>query len=298
MRKVKFKLVLYSILISFLIFLQVSAISSSASNPIYENSTVIMLASEQEAQMLSSIIVSKNGTVIVIDGGWTYDADKLCQIIKRYGDKVDAWLITHPDPDHIGALYRIMGNNMLQINSIYCSLATDEWYETNSPDAAHFVSLFKELLQKQNTIQTHKNEIIHVGDIKICVLNDRYELNNNPVNNSSIVYKVMVDETDILYLGDLGYDGGEKLLDETPSYLLSADIVQMSHHGQAGVDLSVYKAIAPKIALWSTPYWLWTNNDGTGAYRTLETRNWIDDLGCISYTTANGDIYLDLVDLN
>lgn len=294
MRKVKIRLMLYSILISLIIFLQISIISSSASNPIYDHATIIMLASNKEAQMLSSIIVSKNGTVIVVDGGWTYDADKLCQVIKRYGGKVDAWLVTHPDPDHIGALYRIMDNNALQIQSIYCSLAPDEWYEMNSPDTSYFVSLFKNLLDNYNTIQTNRNDIIHVGDIQIYVLNDRYELNNNPVNNSSIVYKVIVDETDILYLGDLGYEGGEKLLCETPSYLLRSDIVQMSHHGQAGVDESVYKAIAPKITLWSTPHWLWTNNDGTGHYKTLETRNWIHDLGCISYTTANGDIYLDL----
>ena len=264
----------------------------------YQNSTAVMLASEQEAQMLSSIVVSKNGAIIVVDGGWTYDADKLCQTIKKYGNKVDAWLVTHPDPDHIGALYRIMNNNMIDIDSIYCSLATDEWYDYHTPDTSHFIRLFKDLLRYRNVIQTHKNMVINMNDIKICVLNDRYELENDSVNNSSVVYKVMVDDTSILYLGDLSYYGGEKLLAETPPYLLSSDMVQMSHHGQAGVDLNVYKAIEPSIALWSTPYWLWTNNNGTGVYKTLEVRKWIDDLGCKSYTTANGDIYLDLIDLD
>ena len=64
-----------------------------------------MLSSEQEAQMLSSVIKTDDGKCIVIDGGWTYDAEKLISVIKHCGGTVDAWLITHADPDHICSLY-------------------------------------------------------------------------------------------------------------------------------------------------------------------------------------------------
>lgn len=256
-----------------------------------------MLSSTGDAQMLSSVIITSDGKVIVIDGGWTYDAEKLSSVIIRYGGTVDAWLITHPDPDHIGALYRIMqGEYNITIKSIYCSLAADLWYKEHSPDIAEFVRLFKEGLSQYNVINVRKNDLFHIGNTKIYVLNDRYDL-DNAVNNSSIVYKVFIEDLSILYLGDLGYEGGEKLLAETPPYLLSSNIVQMSHHGQAGVGEDVYKAIDPSIALWPTPRWLWTNNNGAGQFKTLEVRNWIQKIGCKNYVTADGDICLDLMNI-
>ena len=290
-----YKNLLLSFLISFALVLIVSHVSTASTFIQNENTQLYMYASEREAQMLSSMIVTKDNHVIVIDGGWDYDAERLATKIKCYGGVVDAWLITHADPDHIGALYRIMQDGYdIKIKSIYCSLASDEWYKKYSPDTSYFVFLFRKSIENYHFVSTKKNDIIKVGTSKIIVLNDRYEFDENSVNNSSIVYKVIVDDTSILYLGDLGYEGGEKLLAETPPYLLSSDIVQMSHHGQAGVGEDVYKAIDPKIALWSTPQWLWINQNGKGKYKTQETRQWMQEIGCKNYVTADGDICLKL----
>lgn len=289
--KVNFKLLFFSFILAIIIFLSVSSVSEASSSC---TPTLYMLSSEQEAQMLSSVIKTDDGKCIVIDGGWTYDAEKLISVIKHCGGTVDAWLITHADPDHIGALYEIMsGRYKINISAIYCSLANNEWYNEKTPGTAYFVKQFKERLKKYNVKDTHKNDLIYVGSAKIYVLNDRYDM-DDAVNNSSIVYKIFIGDLSILYLGDLAFNGGEKLLAETPPYLLSSDIVQMAHHGQAGVGEDVYKAISPKIALWSTPRWLWTNQDGNGYFKTLETRQWMSRLKCKNYVTADGDIILPL----
>ncbi len=47
------------------------------------------------------------GQLIVVDGGWTEDADFVRQTIKEMGGKVDAWILTHPHQDHIGAFNAI-----------------------------------------------------------------------------------------------------------------------------------------------------------------------------------------------
>lgn len=289
--KVNFKLLFFSFILAIIIFLSVSSVSQASNSC---TSTLYMLSSEQEAQMLSSVIKTDDGKCIVIDGGWTYDAEKLISVIKHCGGTVDAWLITHADPDHIGALYEIMsGRYKINISAIYCSLANNEWYNEKTPDTAYFVKQFKERLKKYNVKDTHKNDLIYVGIAKIYVLNDRYDM-DDAVNNSSIVYKIFIGDLSILYLGDLAFNGGKKLLAETPPYLLSSDIVQMSHHGQSGVGEDVYKAINPKIALWSTPQLLWTNQNGTGHFKTLETRQWIQKIGSKNYVTADGDICFDL----
>jgi len=63
----------------------------------------------------------------------------------------------------------------------------------------------------------------------------------------------------------------------------------MAHHGNTGVNENVYQAIHPKYGLWPTPIWLWTNNDGTGPYTTLETRQWMEDLNVLrNYVSGYG----------
>ena len=94
----------------------------------------------------------------------------------------------------------------------------------------------------------------------------------------------------------MGYVGGQFLLKEAGDRL-KADIVQMAHHGQNGVDKKVYMAVAPRICLWPTPQWLWDNDNGdgydSGAWRTLETRQWIEELGVErNYVVKDGDIML------
>lgn len=254
-------------------------------------STLIMLESEGDAQMLSSIIVTANNRIIVIDGGWTYDADKLLRTIRKYNNTVDYWLITHPHPDHMGALYEVLKTGAIDVGTILCALQSDAWYERYAPDIAGFVKEFKQLLFGRNVCYVKKQDVFVLDGLKIYVVNSIYDTNSDKVNNSSIVYKIISDSNSIIFLGDLAHEGGQRLLTESTPYLLSANIVQMAHHGQNGVDENVYARINPKIALWPTPEWLW--NDDTGDYQTLDTREWMKKIGCKNYVTAFGDIRIE-----
>lgn len=254
-------------------------------------STLIMLESEGDAQMLSSIIVTANNRIIVIDGGWTYDADKLVDNVKQYSDRVDYWMITHPHPDHMGALYEVLKTGAIDVGTILCALQSDVWYERYAPDIAGFVKEFKHLMFGRDVCYVKKQDVFVLDGIKIYVVNSIYDTNSDKINNSSIVYKIMSNDNSILFLGDLAHEGGQRLLAESTPYLLSANIVQMAHHGQNGVDENVYARINPKIALWPTPEWLW--NDDTGDYQTLDTREWMKKIGCKNYVTAFGDIRIE-----
>lgn len=254
-------------------------------------STLIMLESEGDAQMLSSIIVTANNRIIVIDGGWTYDADKLVDNVKQYSDRVDYWMITHPHPDHMGALYEVLKTGAIDVGTILCALQSDVWYERYAPDIAGFVKEFKHLMFGRDVCYVKKQDVFVLDGIKIYVVNSIYDTNSDKINNSSIVYKIMSNDNSILFLGDLAHEGGQRLLAESTPYLLSANIVQMAHHGQNGVDENVYARINPKNALWPTPEWLW--NDDTGDYQTLDTREWMKKIGCKNYVTAFGDIRIE-----
>jgi hypothetical protein len=93
-----------------------------------------------------------------------------------------------------------------------------------------------------------------------------------------------IGDTNVLFLADLGIEGGNKLLEKYKGTgYLKADIVQMSHHGQKGVSEDVYKEVSPRVDLWRTPYWLWNNQPigqefNTGSWDTLNVRKYMKDL--------------------
>lgn len=264
-----------------------------------------MLGSATGAQNLSIVIKSPHGKLIVIDGGWEADADKLSSLILQQGGKVDAWLITHPHEDHVGALCTILNDTArkIKIDKIYCSLATPDWYRQVSPTGAgiadRLLSAFTKLPIGTVTNNIGRGTEINIDDVNIRVLNNRGIYTYNGVNNSSMVYKIRVSGQSILILGDLAYDGGKDLIKTCTAAELKSDIVQMAHHGQQGVDQDAYALIASTTCLWPTPVWLWNNDNGggigSGPWGTLTTRAWMDALGVKdNRSLKDGDVHMYL----
>lgn len=252
------------------------------------------------AQQLSVIIENGEGQLIVVDGGWTDNAEFLLNKIKEKGGHVGAWLLTHPDSDHAGALADILYKHPgeITIDGIYYSFLEDSWYAEKDANVANMVTYLKGAFATLPAETLHGNivsgQVIEVGPAKIQVINSAYKTTSDFINNSSVVYLVSLNGTNVVFLGDLARAGGAQLLADHDLSALDCDIVQMAHHGQNGVDFEVYKALKPEICLWPTPQWLWDNNSGSGAgsgpWATLETRNWMVRLGVTTYyATKDGD---------
>lgn len=259
--------------------------------------SLTMLNSQSDSQMLSAIIQTSQGSLIVVDGGLGADGDYLKSQIQARGGHVSAWLITHPHGDHVGALYKILQDEAagipsgITIDSIYYSFADRNWYTLHDKEEvtmAHSIIGTFEGLPQSMLHTVSKGQTIQVDDVTILVMNDRYELASDKGNNAGIVYKVYVNGKSILFLGDMAEEGGKRLLEDVGPELLKSDIVQMAHHGQNGVDESVYQAIDPTICLWPTPKWLWES--AGNRYRIAETKNWISKLNAKKhYCMKDGD---------
>ena len=241
------------------------------------------------AQLLSVIIENGEGGLIVVDGGWTENADYLLNQIKEKGGHVMAWLVTHPHSDHAGALAEILSKHSgeITIDGIYYSFLEDSWYQEKDSNAAGMVQRLKSIFAQMPQEKLHGNivsgQVIEAGPARIQVLNPAYKTSSDFVNNSSVAYMVSLNGTNVVFLGALALAGGDRLMSEVDLRALDCDIVQMAHHGQNGVDYEVYKALKPRASLWPTPQWLWDNDGGsgygTGNWKTQETKNWLVRLG-------------------
>lgn len=270
-----------------------------SSAKIFDGGSLSLLADSDNRQMLSMILQDKKGNLAVIDGGWDIDADHLAEVIRSKGGHVTGWFITHPHSDHVGALIQILNNpgSQITIDNVYYSLADQSWYDAVEPSRSDFVRSFRTALatlpaEKLHTVE--KDQEIAVGLMKAKVLNNSHLLDATSVNNSSVAYKFFLNDVSILVLGDMGPEAGELLYADRTAEDLKSDIVQMSHHGQYGVNREVYAAIRPSIALWPCPLWLWNNDGGggigSGDWKTLETRQWMEELGVkANYSIKDGD---------
>ncbi len=231
------------------------------------------------------IIRTDDGKIIVVDGGMPNSYEKVAGYLKQLGGRVHTWVITHPHIDHIGVLQEVISRKEIQIDRILHSKLDDDWSLQYESSNQLLVSNYNKNLTESgiSVIDVKKGEVYAVGhgvDLKIIgVKNDSITV--NAINNSSLVFKIESKSKSVLFLGDLGVEGGNELLKQTASEDLKADYVQMAHHGQAGVGLEFYKAVDPDYALWPTPKWLWENSaegqgPGTGNFQILEVRGWAE----------------------
>lgn len=237
-------------------------------------------------QMMGYAIKTVNEKIIIIDGGTQEDAPQLEKYIIDNGGKVDYWFITHPHIDHAGAFEIISQNEDIDISKIYMSINDKEWYIKNEPQRKDDIEAFFPIIEqkkiKDKIVEPQVNDIIKIDNITAKILGIKNpEITKNAINNSSMVIKMQVNQKKILFLGDTGVESSEKLI-KNQGENLSADIVQVAHHGQAGATEELYKMVKPEICLWPTPEWLWSNNsDGTedsGPWKTKETRKWMENL--------------------
>lgn len=268
-----------------------------------KTSKLTQLRNNSARQMMGYTIKTDNDKIIVIDGGLKEDAPNLLNKIKQEGGEVEAWFLTHPHIDHVGAFQEIVKTSDIKINNIYTTLNELSWYEEYEKSRIPEIKEFFETLEtekiKNNIHEVSINEKIKIDNIKCEILGIKNpEITNNPINNSSMVIKMKVHNKSIIFLADTGIESGQKLL-KNQKEKLKADILQVAHHGQGGAEKEVYEQINPKICLWPTTDWLWDNDPGTGyntgIWTTIETRNWMEELKVTkNYIEKDGDITINI----
>lgn len=265
--------------------------------------------------MMSFVLVTKQNNCIVIDGGRPEDMPLLKQYVG--GRHISAWILTHAHIDHVsGFVDEVNKNNLadFDVERVYYNVPsyTKLINETNVPSLKYFrqeleeLKLFYEIEEKIKPIShvVAQGESITVDGCKIDFIYTCHDgLYSNLLNDSSLVFKITTPEKTVLFLGDLGPEGGDVLYEES-RHLLKSDIVQMAHHGHMNVGMEVYAAIMPEACLWCCPDWLYNEVEIPSyladrersrriqrerMYGTAVTRKWMEILGAKNhYVTKDG----------
>ncbi len=278
--------------------------------------TVLYALTETSEFMMSFVLVTKNDNVIIIDGGRPEDMP----LLKEYvGNRhISAWILTHAHSDHISGFLDEFTRNGCADFDIERVVYNFPSYEklsalTDTPCHDFFVEDINEILPAFLEIEPLLGEratVVSQGDTLIvdeCRIDFLFSphdgLYENPMNDSSLVFRITTPNKTVLFLGDLGPRGGDVLFDES-RHLLKADIVQMAHHGHMNVGMEVYAAILPEACIWCCPDWLYEEGElppyladpykrktrhRTRMFGTALTRQWMDLLGVKThYVTKDG----------
>ena len=247
---------------------------------------MIMLTETSEF-MMGYVIITEKDQAVIVDGGREEDVPLLREAVG--GRPIAAWFLTHPHLDHINGFLDVVREERpgFDIRRVYYHFPDVDFVEENAtPDQIATSREFQELLPRLGERAT----VVRMGD-RLTVDELTFEvlyhweracgLCRNAVNDSSIVFRMTTPNTSVMFLGDLGPEGGD-ILFRLQKDNLSAHYCQMAHHGHMCVGPEVYMAIDPKVCLWNAPDWLWEEEAvpiGHRMYGEKLTRFWMERLG-------------------
>ena len=200
-----------------------------------------------------TVIQTPNGNNIIIDGGEgnteKYDYGKnvvLPYLLDRKIKRIDYMIISHCDSDHIGGLFEVLKE--LKVEKILIGIQpeiSEQFEELVKVANNKKIEIF--FLQSGDKIKIENNL-----EIEVLWPNKENLIQENALNNNSLVFKLIYNKLSILFTGDIEKIAEETILDLYSNNLtiLKSDILKVAHHGSKTSSIIEFlEIINPKIAL-------------------------------------------------
>ena len=183
-----------------------------------------------------STFITINGCNMLIDSGNEQDGYYIVEFLKAQNvKKIDYFILTHFDEDHIGGAYKILEE--LEIGVLYMP--------GNSNKTQTYKKLISTIDEKNinvdTTIKASNDTEYSLGNAKWKVLNIN---DGNDLNDSSIVTEIDYGKTKYLFMGD-ATTKIEKQIEWN-----KVDILKVAHHGSdSSTSQEFLDKISPKYAI-------------------------------------------------
>lgn len=245
--------------------------------------------------------IETRGKLIVVDGGWAEEAEYVKAVIGERGGHVDAWILTHPHLDHIGAFNAVMTDpDGITVDRIYTQEMDFESYRDRAHawDREDVFEDFYEIISGLNNVEyLHNGDSMELFGLKVEVFNAYDKEITNAVtediyNDGSLMFKITKSKESMLFCADVGVTMSDTIIEEYGDKL-KCDYIQMGHHGNGGLSEKFYRMTSPKAAFFDAPDWLMNPKDGS-TYTTPQNREIMESQGAriYAYDTAPNQIRL------
>ena len=238
----------------------------------------------------STFIITPNNKTILIDGGGNtsseYDVGEsvlLPYILDRGYTKIDYIFVSHFDQDHIGGILTILEE--LKVGQIFISKQIE-----NSENYQNFLNIIKEkeinvkILKQGDKLEIEKNLYFDI------LWPNEEQIQENILNNNSLVFKLQYKDFSMLYTGDMEKIAEEKILTLYGKNVekLKSTVLKIAHHGSKTSTTDKFlKVVNPKIGL------IGVGKNNLFDHPASEVINRLNKLGTkIFRTDKNGEIII------
>lgn len=214
----------------------------------------------QNAGGMGYVMRTREGKLIVLDGGNTNDGYRFLELLKELSGQekpeVEIWFLSHPHGDHYGALKTITEEylNQIHIKNICCNFPPADLTDTTGHSYAAPDALLKTMLAvtKAEFYEAKTGDGFDVDNIHIDVVTTWEDLARvSDPNETSMILMAYVEGQKILFLAD-AYPATAKNAIKNYGEKLQCDICQVAHHGINGCTENLYKMTGARLYLLPT----------------------------------------------
>lgn len=197
------------------------------------------------------------GNLVIIDGGYSGNANLIRTIISKHNYHVSAWIITNISSPHAGAIYDILNENgnQITIDNIYIQNYTNdmmnivinnqmEWEGNDLEKAEELIDLVN---MTDNVTYVNAGEEYDVLGLKLHIYHvwdsSVESVENREASNSSMVFSIEGDEDSMLFMSYVTLPIQNDVISQIGD--TQFDYITVNDHGEWTFDYWWYESLSP-----------------------------------------------------
>ena len=233
---------------------------------------------------------------LMIDAGYYTEArSSVLPYLEKLGiTKIDHFFVSHLHKDHYEGLFALFDDN-IDIDNLYLRIPPSHFSDQASSlgdlDMKSIERLMNTANKRDITIHSPSTGFLlklpNNSYIEVLHAQDAAETQDHlAVNDLSLIMKWTIDQTRVLFTGDLGFKVGTLL---STDRRIESEILKMPHHGGIPIPPNAfYERVDPKYVLVPSPRSVWCGDLAERSRKWVNQKNipiWINGV--------NGHIVVD-----